>query len=108
MYMEGVGCCVCNRIYTMYVYICKYMEYIHIWKQMHSAHHDVRTEVVYAAWVPGLLQVVVEPPQEDLLWREGHEVLQSLPLLQQHCQVRAVLKRYLCKQTNLGGGEGKT
>ena len=65
--------------------------------QLCSAHHDVRAEVVDAAWVAGLLQVVVEPAEEDLLWREGHEVLQCLPLLQQHCQVGAVLEGDLGK-----------
>ena len=38
-----------------------------------------------------LLKVVVEPAEEDFLWREGEEITQALALLQQDSQVGAVL-----------------
>ena len=84
--------------------VCGLSGQVAVWTR---SHHDVSAEVVHTARVAGLLQVVVEPAEEDLLWREGHEVLQSLPLLQQHCQVGAVLQGDLSKQTNLGRGEGR-
>jgi len=31
--------------------------------------------------VSGLLKVVVEPTEEDFLWREGKEVIQSFSIL---------------------------
>ena len=49
----------------------------------------------------GLLQVVVEPPQEDLLGGEGHEVVQRLTVTQEDGQVGAVLEGDLGKETDL-------
>ena len=68
-------------------------------------HHDIRAEVVYAVRMVGLLQVVVEPSQQNLFWRESHEVFEGLSLLQEDSQVGAVLQGDLRKETNLEGGK---
>ena len=83
------------------LFVCVYTMSVRVCARTRSVYHDIRAEVVDTAGVAGLLQVVVEPAKQDLLWREGHEVLQSLPLLQEHSQVGAVLEGNLGKQTNL-------
>lgn len=48
-------------------------------------HLDVRAEVVDLG-TAGLLQVVVGPAQQQLLWGKLHQVLQALPIPQQGYQ----------------------
>ena len=58
--------------------MCMYMYILCAQLSVHIAccvNHDVTAEVVHTARVSGLLQMVVEPAEEDLLGREGHQVL---------------------------------
>jgi hypothetical protein len=43
--------------------------------------------------------VEVEPPQEDLIWRQPQELVQRLPLIQQPIQLRVMLDVDLAEQS---------
>ena len=66
-----------------------------------NIYHYVLSEVVNSPWIAGLLQMIVEPPQEYLLRRESHQVTEVLAIFQQSGKTGTILQGYLSKQANL-------
>lgn len=62
---------------------------------------NVRAEIGAAPVRSRLLQLVIDPAQQDGLRRQFHELLDALIRSKQVRQARAVLKRDLIEQTNL-------
>ena len=61
---------------------------------------DVRVEVVAAPADTRVLHVVIHPPEEYLLGRQSQQVLDSLAVLEESRQARAVLEGDLVEQAD--------
>ncbi len=60
---------------------------------------DVGREVLHPPLPTSSLEVVVEPAEEDLLWRQAQELLQGLVLFEQPVELRVQLDVDLAQQT---------
>lgn len=60
---------------------------------------DVGVEVVASSTNAGILEMMVHPTEQNLLWRESQEVLDAFAVLQQSRQAWTILEGDLIKET---------